>query len=253
MSATLRLGLHTGFIYQNANISAFGQNFTLKAGIESGAFANVATFSTNVSQGGKDCDVQAVQSYRFDVGAASGANLRAGTQRWGPTPNKTNNFLSMAGDTFCATTGSSAVVTPTPTTNNKARQAAVTTTISTTQVFVGQACMSSGLVNCPVSLQTTATFPTMLTLVTALPSGVTPTFPQTVLSSVVSTATFGRQVKNMSPPPSPSSTADASADTSSSIIDGYTGGISNKAIIGVSIGLGVPLLVVLGALVAFAW
>ncbi|KAH8901742.1 hypothetical protein GQ53DRAFT_835388 [Thozetella sp. PMI_491] len=239
MSATLQLRVDTGFTYDTANLTVFNQTFSFSAGIESSMVANVATFSTNVTRGGKNCDLQAVEAYHLGVGAAAGANMRAGTQTWGSTPNTTTGIASTTLDAVCATKISQGATTTTSAGSNRVRQALIPTTISTTQIFVGQACVSSGLVDCPVSLQTTTTFPAVLTISTEVPSGVTPTLPQTTLNSVVATSKFGTQMRSIAPSPT------ASTSAGETVLGGSTGGVSNKVIIGVAVGLGVPFLLAL--------
>ncbi len=243
MTATLQLSIHTGFTYDIANISVFDEDFGFSTGIESSTFAKIAMVSTNITHSSNKCDRQALQSYQFDAGAAAGANMRAGTQTWGPNPDTTSRVISTNLDAVCATRMSTA--TSMPMSSNNQGRALLTTTISTSHVFIGQACISSGMVNCPVSLQTTTSFPTVLSIITSVPSGVSPTLPQTNLDSVVATSTFGSQAKGI-----PRSSPENLGASAGRVLDGNIGGVSLKTIVGVSVGLGVPVLVIL---VTVAW
>ena len=125
-------------------------------------------------------------------------------------------------------------------------------TLTTTVKLVGQTCKSSGLVNCPASLQGTTTEETVLTLVTEVPDGEEPTFPATTFDSVTSTVAFGNSAHKIiaasGSPTSfvPEATAADSSGKGSDALSGETRGVSNKVIIGVSVGIGIPVLIAIG-------
>ena len=274
LKATLRVGVHAGLSFNTPSVEVLGKAVSIGAGIEASAFANIANFVTNVtlpqlSNGGnKLCELDVVEYYEFAVGAAAGATVHVADKSWGPTPETTTVIFFTTLVDACATKTTASTTSAAPTVTKKARQVAAstpsltTTTITTTDVFVGQVCSISGLINCPVSLQKTTTFPTVRTLVTAVPSGVTPSFPATTFNSVSSTQNFGDQVRNLisstgaptSFTPSNTSTGfipqatkaigDAGNDLRS-FLDGSTNGVSNKVIFGVSVGLGIPVLIAL--------
>lgn len=165
----------------------------------------------------------------------------------------------------CAIAGPS---TPVPTLAPRQTDPNLTpTTISTVLRHTAIGCADPALINCPMSLRTTSVLTATKTLITAVSSGVTPTFPAETADTVASTVAFGKGVKAVAattgapvsyvpPPPPPSSSA---ATTSASIGDkvddivddvtdflgGQTGGVSNKVIIGVAVGVGLPVLAAL--------
>ena len=216
-----------------------------------------------------------MQEYTLAVGVAAGATAALGDHTWGLEPNTTIPLFYTTLADVCAIT---ADATPTPTTGAvAARQAAddpalETTTLTTKLLYTGISCVSPGLAACPQSLQTTSLRTETKTLVTAVPPGVTPTFPASTALTVASTIPFGKQVNKLAatsgapvsyvpPPPLPSSSARPSGkgdkgwggdvlDDVGEVFNGQTGGVSNKLIIGLSVGLGVPVVAaVIAALV----
>lgn len=128
------------------------------------------------------------------------------------------------------------------------------------EFHTGVTCASEGLALCPQSLLHTTVLTTTKTYVTTVPTDVEPTFPQPTADSVPSTIPFGKNVNRLDattgvpvsyvpPPPSSSSSARTARDEDNVVddvkdfLDGETGGVSNKLIIGLSVGLGVPILV----------
>ncbi len=120
-----------------------------------------------------------------------------------------------------------------------------TATISSKFTYTATGCLSTGLVNCPVSLQTTSKTTITSTIVTAMPSGSSATFPVTTQNSVASTIAFGTNSKALASSSGVPTSYDPSAPTNkiSQIVDGSTGGVNNKIIIGVSVGVGIPVLI----------
>lgn len=135
-----------------------------------------------------------------------------------------------------------------------------TTTVVTRTATV---CLSTGLLNCPASLQSAVQNVVTSTLVAASPVGDEDAFPTTGADVVVNTVAFGKNAREMdattgspvSYVPKTSTTTTTSEPTSSgsgsrtadddSITEGKTGGVSNKVIIGVSVGVGVPVLILI--------
>ena len=240
----------------------------------------MAEFLTNITFGAElaaqeACELKIVQEYTLAIGAAAGATVAIGEHTWGLEPNTTIPLFYTTLADVCAIT---ADATPTPTAGAvAARQEAndpnlETTTLTTKVIYTGISCASPGLTACPQSLQTTSLRTETQTLVTAVPPGVTPTFPASTALSVASTIPFGKQVNKLAatsgvpvsyvpPPPPPTSTARPSGDGDKGwggdvlddvgeVFNGQTGGVSNKLIIGLSVGLGVPIVAaVIAALV----
>ena len=241
-----------------------------KAGVEVGVFAAIAELLTNITGGAllaaeDGCALKIVEEYTLALGAVAGATLAVGDHTWGPQPNTTIPVFYTTLADVCAVT---AKATPTATSSQavSARQAAgpklVTTTLSTTLLLTNVGCADPTVISCPAAQQTTTIQTTTKTLITAVPSGVTPTFPESTALTVLSTVPFGKQVNKLSattgrpasyvPPPPPPSTTSSSAKPSGTgggdiltdignVVNGETGGVSNKLIIGLSVGLGVPI------------
>ncbi|KAK4035342.1 hypothetical protein C8A01DRAFT_48438 [Parachaetomium inaequale] len=239
----------------------------------------VAEFLTNITGGANQvaedgCALKIVQEYTLAVGAAAGATLAVGSHTWGPNPSTSIPLFYTTLANVCAVTANA---TPTPTTTAAlaARQAddpnLDTQTITTKVLYTGISCISPGLTACPQSLQTTGVLTSTKTTVTAVPSGQTATFPPSTALTVARTipfgdgaqklaATSGVPVSYVPPPPPPPETSttkggDNNGDGNSDIGDviddigevfhGETGGVSNKLIIGLSVGLGVPFVALL--------
>ncbi|KAJ2900743.1 uncharacterized protein MKZ38_002279 [Zalerion maritima] len=284
LKALLRLGVKAGFEYKTPTIDlGTGDEWGVSMGITCSVWANLAKFVTNVTSSllnsdseEDDCDLSVVQYYEMAVGAAAGASVRLGTQIWGPTPNTTIPVFYTTLAEACATlisastpaiTDASATAAVTARAELDARQASsslpadlTTSTVSTTVVIKGQSCLSSGLINCPASLQTTTAVETVLTTFVVVSSGEDATFPATTSEVVASLVTFGDNVRDIVsssgsptsyvPPKETSDDDDDDEDgdgDSDSPLKGETGGVSNKVILGVSIGLGVPVLIALFA------
>jgi hypothetical protein len=200
------------------------------------------------------------------LGGAAGATLAVAGHTWGPQPNTTIPIFYTTLADICAIT---ADAHPTPSNQLAARQGPAdpnleTQTITTTVHYTGVACKSEGLNPCPASLQTTTLLTSTLTRVTAVPPGVEATFPASTALAVASTipfkgepiamsATSGVPVSYVPPPPPPTTSAsegggngvDDFFDDVGDVFKGETGGVSNKLIIGLSVGLGVPFLAAL--------
>ncbi|KAL2167198.1 hypothetical protein VTG60DRAFT_1610 [Thermothelomyces hinnuleus] len=143
---------------------------------------------------------------------------------------------------------------------------AVAYTSRAREFHTGITCASEGLAVCPQSLLRTTVLTTTKTYVTTVPTDVEPSFPQPTADTVPSTIPFGKNVNKLAattgvpvsyvPPPPSSSTAARTArhgndkdgdggvlDDIGDVLNGKTGGVSNKLIIGLSVGLGVPIFV----------
>ncbi|KAK3899384.1 hypothetical protein C8A05DRAFT_18171 [Staphylotrichum tortipilum] len=289
LKAILRIGMHAGFELSTEELINDVVGFVvpdeyepyteIKMGMEVGVFATVAEFLTNITAGAQlaaeeKCALKIVQEYTMALGAAAGATVAIADHTWGPQPNTTIPVFYTTLANICAKT-----TTP-PTRTTTAALAArqddpnlVTQTISTAVLYTGVACASPELQNnCPASLRTTTILTTTKTLVTAVPKGQKATFPSSTALSVTSTIPFGKDVNKLTatsgvpvsyvPPPPPKTTSKDEGgdkgngdkgdvgDQITEVWNGETGGVSNKLIIGLSVGLGVPIVgAFLGALV----
>ncbi|KAK4141509.1 uncharacterized protein C8A04DRAFT_13999 [Dichotomopilus funicola] len=247
------------------NIALFGQNVS--------SIIFVAEFLTNITFGAEleeeeNCALQVVQEYTLAVGASAGATLAIGSHTWGPQPNTSIPIYYTTMANVCAITADAITTPPTPSPTNRlaARQDGKeleTTTLTKTVIYTNIGCAEPRPQGgCPQSLQATTLTTTVKTHVTAIPPGATATFPESTALTVASTIPFGKNINKVAattgtpksyvppPPPKPKSTGTAKHDgDGNGVLDGVgdvwkgeTGGVSNKLIIGLSVGLGVPLL-----------
>ncbi|KAK4499719.1 hypothetical protein PRZ48_010237 [Zasmidium cellare] len=259
-SATLRVGAHAGLTLSTPDGPTIGNHsFSAGGGIEVGVFANVAEFTTNVTAqpDSPDCPLQAAQSYQLALGAAAGATVAFDQHTWGPVATTSVPIFTTELASACISKGRTRPTptdeaTPTETDMNVARRdelSIATTTTATT--YTGVNCLSAGLVNCPVSLQSTVRSSTTSTMITAVPSGMDEddiVWPAAVQRTVTSTAFFNKDVMRLPstsgspvsyvPPPTSTSTSGEIADQ----IEDHVRRVPKPVIIGVSVGLGVPLL-----------
>jgi len=224
------------------------ETFGASAGVVAGIFADVAQLTTNVtvapSGDSNGCALRVEEVYSMAIGAKAGASVAIGTHTWGPQPNTQIAIFFTTLVDKCAITA-----TPTPQISARAvKTGLTTTTISKEFTYTAIACLATGIINCPISSQTTSKNTVTSTMITAVAAGVTPTFPTTVMESVATTIAFGKDVKDMSAttgvpsPYVPSPTAGIHG-----LLNAETGGVSNKVIIGVGVGIGLPALLAIFA------
>lgn len=244
------------------------------AGMEMGVFAHLAEFVTNVTAGAEleeeeNCRLKLVEEYTLGLGAAAGATVEVLGNTWGPEPSFTIPIFYTTLLDACAgsVTPSAAPTTTAAQIEGRQDPDLETVTLTTVDRLTALGCASAGLALCPVHLQTTSILTTTRTLVTSVPPGVEATFPPSVALSVASTIPFGDAVRAVGatsgvptsyvPPPPPETSRpvsgsgddDDSDDEGSSlddVLNGETGGVDNKLIIGLSVGLGVPFLIAVG-------
>ncbi|GAB1316982.1 Mid2 domain-containing protein [Madurella fahalii] len=278
LKAILRVGMHAGLSVGTPSV--FEDILDVGAGMEMGVFAHLAEFVTNVTAGAdleeeENCRLKLVEEYTLGLGAAAGATVEALGETWGPQPSFTIPIFYTTLLDACAGT-----VTPSPTPTAtpppiEGRQDAdlETVTLTTVEKLSAVGCASPGVPLCPVHLQTTSVRTTTRTLVTAVAPGEEPTFPASVVLSVASPIPFGDGVRAVSatsgspvsfiPPPPPETSRpapgggngddddDDDQDSVDEFLNGQTGGVDNKLIIGLSVGLGVPFLIAVAVLIWF--
>ncbi|KAJ5526918.1 hypothetical protein N7513_011077 [Penicillium frequentans] len=236
--------------------------FTFSSGIEADVFAYVADFllqvnGTTAADDG-DCELAAVAEYTMAVGAAAGATVAVDTYSWGPSPNTTVPVWYTTLASVCATSKTSSVTSTTSAmitarAELNARDDVSTAAVSSIESYTIVNCLSSGLINCPASLQNTTSYKRTVTSEVAVQSGASTTFPANTFASVTSAIPFGTNVRSLlatsgsptSYTPAISTSTTSATGGGSSILDGTTNGTSNRLIIGLSVGLGVPFLLAL--------
>lgn len=271
LSAILRIGIHSGIEVAapgTPDVTIFNTTLgtpQVKGGIEVGVYANLAEFTTNVTvaPADADCDIHVLQEYQIALGAVAGASIVFDTDTWGPVAATSIPIWTTALAEVCArkpTPTSPATITasPTPMANPQRRaddnDDSQTVTTKTKITHTGVQCQTSAIGNCPNSLQLTTQTVETRTLTTVVPSGADVTWPATpnVADKVTKTQDFGDNALAFSStsgspvsytaPPSPTASAkddgngDDSESKASEIVNGKTGGVSNKVIIGVSVG-----------------
>lgn len=275
LKALLRLGMFSGFTLKTPSfISDFeiaGHSIpSAGGGIEASVYANLAELTMNITlpdlapsddedddeDEEVDCHLRIVQEFQVGLGAVAGATVFLDDKTWGPAPSTYTPIYYTTLLDACA-------LAPSPTPTLQARQddeesdnELSTTTTETEKVYTGTQCLSTGLANCPNSLQSVHKYTVIETLSTAVPSGddvdwdavitksagpLTATgFGEKALSLL---ATTGKPVSYVPPPPEETEVGSSGNDDDNDDDDDDTvGGVSKAVIIGVSVGLGVPLL-----------
>ncbi|KAI1734606.1 hypothetical protein F4680DRAFT_337022 [Xylaria scruposa] len=267
LTAKLRVGMHAGVSQKFDQVGSF----EVGVGAEVLVYADLAEFTTNITAvpegDDSDCQLRVQQAYQLALGAAAGATLTFEDHSWGPDPStKIPIFYTTLADE-CAksvtrTTSTAVIITPTSMVAVRADGTLTTTTLTEKATFTGLVCISTGLSECPASLQSTATVTSTRTLIVTVPSGSEATFPATIQNAISETipfssnikavaATTGSPVSYVPPPPPPSSTAttaDSGGRGDKSSPAGKAGA-NTPLIIGLSVGLGVPFLaIVIGSI-----
>ncbi|RKL33536.1 hypothetical protein BFJ72_g10052 [Fusarium proliferatum] len=262
--AVLRVGVKAGFEIASPEVSIAGKTiFNVGGGVEVGVFANIAELITNVTLSTDDddeCSLRVEEVYQIAVGAAAGASVAIDDITWGPVPETEIPVFYTTLGHACASQRSSDAslsVTTSPALEVKGKRddeaEMETTTISTKATFVVVACQSEGLVNCPMSLQTTSKYTTTRTHVIVIPTNSDADFPEPVSHTVTSLIPFGYDAKKLvamsgapssyvPPTTTPSAKENGKNDDSDGTSNETSGGVSNSVIIGLSVGLGVPFL-----------
>ncbi|KAI0458224.1 hypothetical protein F5B21DRAFT_460250 [Xylaria acuta] len=267
LTARLRVGMHAGISQEFDQFSGF---IPVSTGTEVVVYADLAEFTTNITAvpegDDNDCQLRVQQVYQLALGAAAGATLAIGPQTWGPDPStKIPIFYTTLADE-CAesvtkTASTAAVTTPTSIVAARADKNVTTTTLTDEATFTGLVCVSTGLSECPASLQSTTKVTSTRTLVVTVPSGSEATFPATTQNRIPETIPFSKNLKSVAattgspisyvppPPPPPSSTATTAdsggqGDKPNGEPPAGKAGVNTPLIIGLTVGLGVPFLAI---------
>lgn len=244
LKAALRVGMHVGF-----DISPDGLEDVISTGIQAGVFVNVAEYVANVTSaaeevaGPEGCDIKVLEEYTLGIGAAAGATFALAGNTWGLEPSTVLAVHTTSLSEKCASTS---VPTKSVTSNrprDKRQKATLTTTTSKTVVtHLAVLCSSVGLVSCPASLRTTLREEETRILTATFPKGQSPTFPNVALNSVTTTIPFGSSAHELS----------ATTGAPKTFVSEEEGnGSSNKLLVGLLVGLGLPTLIGLVVLGAF--
>jgi hypothetical protein len=262
ISAVLRIGVHCGIEIAQPKTPALESLARklgypqVKAGVEVAVYAHVAEFITNVTLApdDKDCKLKVIQEYKLALGAIAGASIEVAIAKlepmtWGPVAEKSTAIFTTTLKEVCVMSAKPKPTQAIITAPAEKRADLTTKILSTTVTTSGISCTITGIADCPVSAQKTtrATFTKYHT--TAVPSGVSPTFPDSIHSSVKSTRPFGTRAQTiaaMSGSPT-AYTAPATPTSHHGNAGGseQAGSLSKKSkniVAGVVAGVGIPLL-----------
>ncbi|KAI0968391.1 hypothetical protein F4678DRAFT_442907 [Xylaria arbuscula] len=276
LTAKLRFGMHAGVSLENDDLGPF---IPVSTGTEVLVYADLAEFTTNITAvpdgDDSDCQLRVQQGYQLALGAAAGATLAIGPETWGPYPsaNIPIFYTTLIDECAQSVTKTASTITTTPTPSVAARadhNMTTTTTLSDKVTFTGLVCISTGLTECPASLQSTTKVTSTRTLVVEVLSGSKASFPPTTQDTVSETIPFTKNIKTVAattgspvsyvPPPPPPTSSPSSSSTAVTAGPGGDAGESGDGklasrtrslIIGLSVGLGVPFLAALAAGVYF--
>ncbi|KAI4638434.1 hypothetical protein J4E93_009987 [Alternaria ventricosa] len=263
MQAALRIGAHCGLeVVMPEPPPGLGMVEKLspqvEAGIEVAIYANIAEFNTNVTYAAddEDCKLKVIQEYNFAVGAIAGASVAVEwfneTKTWGPVAEASTAIFTTTMAEVCGMQGKPTPA-PTITPGPERREDLTPTTISTEITRSGVSCKIQGPANCPNSQQVTTTTKFSSTTITSVAPGVEATWPAETSDAVDETVAFGTQAKTMravsgKPTPYVAPPDEDGNDDVHDLVNGSTGGVSNKVIIGVCVGLVLPILIaIIGA------
>jgi hypothetical protein len=217
-------------------------DFKLDTGMEVAVYANIAEFITHITHvpDDKDCSLQVVQEYNFVLGAIAGASievnvpmLKQNLTAAAVAEATTAVFTTTLAD-VCAVSKTTAAPTASITSGVARREDLSPTVVSTEITYSGISCNETGIGNCPVTAQ--------VSIRSVVTKTYTASYSELTLDHVGTTVPFGnaaQSIQTMSGSP----TQYTAAPTSSGGV--VSGKVSKKLIIGVSVGVGVPLLLAL--------
>ncbi|KAH7317955.1 hypothetical protein BKA65DRAFT_439132 [Rhexocercosporidium sp. MPI-PUGE-AT-0058] len=273
LTAILRIGLKAGLElstpHEISDMPVLNvAQVEVGTGVEAGIWVDIAQFKTNVTAAPttkeNPCELRVIEEYVMALGANAGATLAIGTHTWGPEVETNTPIYYTTLASACAVSKSATVTMSTTSATAaaiKLRDGLKTTTTVTEVTYTATRCLSTGLLNCPASLQTTSKNKTTKTLTAMVTSGAEAVF--TTDNTIVSTIAFGTNAHKMSATsgspvsyiPKPTKEGGAAQEgggAGGNVFNGETRGMSNKIIIGVSVGLGIPVLVgIIAGLVYF--
>lgn len=244
----MSLKTSVGFEFASHDLSILP---SYSAGVSAEVFAYVADFLVGVqasSEGNEEgCELAALAEYTVAVGAAAGATVAVGAYSWGPSPNTT---VPIWYTTLASTCAERKSATDTSRITDRAqiqnRDNLITTSVTSEESYTIVRCMSSGLANCPANLQSTTSYESTVTSIVTIESGIEPTFPIKTFASVTSAIPFGSNVKKLySTTGVPTPYTPSSTSSLENTLEATAHKTNKKLMIGLSVGLGVPFLILL--------
>ncbi|KAF2825407.1 hypothetical protein CC86DRAFT_395030 [Ophiobolus disseminans] len=242
IAAVLRIGIHCGVE-------------VVKAGIEVAVVAHLAILANNQANQSVskslDCSLEVIQEYNLALGAIAGASVEVNadtSQTYGPVIEKPTAIFTTTLAKICVISEPNRKETSITNAALK-RQDMTTTTLSTVITTSGVSCMITGAASCPASQQNSTKASYTKYWTTALPSSVTPTFPESTLNNIPSRrhcGTGAKTIRAMSGSPSaytapPTPTGNTESQDGNAPEEAKSG-VNKSVAIGAGVGLGLPLL-----------
>lgn len=246
ISAALRVGVACGI---SLDLPLKYDSFPVDAGIEAAVFANVAEFDVNVRRGSKkkECTVEVDHQYAFAVGAAAGASVDVDfpliSFSMGAAMKTSTPIYTTTPSLVCAKSLSTSAPAAT-TTQSILPRAGLTQTVVTTEVTqTATYCQTPGIGNCQRSMQVITQNTVTHSLATSVSSGWTGGYSD--IAAIPKS--FGEKpylIPALSGSPT-SYVAGTHESTDPVLPSDVAKGASKKLIVGVSVGVGVPVLLAL--------
>lgn len=258
-TAMLQLGARAALAVGD-EISVGSSSFKVGGGVEVGVYADVAIFTTNMTEGNLTgnpaCELEIVQDYSVVLSATAGAQVTLGTQKYGPTPNTSTPVYYTTLKSICTNLATSTAALFTTTAVAQKRQDSsqtVTTSIAATEILVVHTmtaiqCPSTITGPCPVSLQTTTT--SVQTRTTIISDASDPSNPSPTITAIP----FGTNVhslKDISGVPmtyNPSPIRSAVGGVETQLVQAVNHHKQIALGVGIGVGLGLPVLALIACI-----
>lgn len=224
------------------------------AGIFVGIYANIMEYYGEISsdRDSDDCNLRMDATYQFGIGAEAGAYAFVGDDVYGALAETNTPIWGTYLGALCVETGDGfklhADKAAPSSTGLRVRDDKSTTTTETEVTYTGTQCLSTGLTDCPLSLKTVRKFFRTETWTTTVNSGVDVNWAD-VTAAPIPTQSFGKlaqAITTTSGVPKYFKVEKNHDGGGGDDDDGTTRGVSNKIIIGVSVGGGVLVLTLIG-------
>ncbi|KAJ5713706.1 uncharacterized protein N7483_010887 [Penicillium malachiteum] len=228
--------------------SFFDDDLSFSVGVEADVFAYVADFLIDIDHNSADstdeCELSAVAEYTLAVGAAAGATIGVDSYQWGPNAYTTVPvwYTTLASTCVSSKSATSTGAATTARAEVDKRADLITTQVTSSATYTIVSCESSGLVNCPVNSQNTTSYEQTMMANVTVASGSSATYPAATYASVTNAVAFGSNVRSLDKISGSPTKYNAKSTGKGGVLDGTTNGTSNKLIIGLCVGLGIPFL-----------
>lgn len=259
LKAVLRIGAKAGFQLSTSGLSkeiSALDAVDASAGFVTQVWVDIAQLKMSIKEptptSGDICELRLTNEYVLGIGGSAGAFLKFRDHEWGPYLEKEIPIHQATLQDICIKSRTTSIATPSV--SIKRRQAVSTRTTVTEVTYTAVKCLSTGMINCPASLQTMLEEKVERTLTATLTSsGAKPIYTTANIATTISTIAFGKALLRVGaisgspvsyvPEATSSSTSGDIKNDVNDILNATTGGVSNKMILGVSLGVGIPVLI----------